>query len=81
VFVAEQRRLDVVHLDALALPDTLVRPLSRALSRLLGEVGPREPAAAVPAPVLVGQLGTHLRTDRPHSARRVDGGGPDSEVA
>lgn len=43
--------------------------------------GPRGPARATPAPVLVGQLGTHLRTDHPHSVRRVDGDGHDSEVA
>jgi len=80
VFLAEQRRLDAVHRDAVALPDALARPLSRAVARVLGAAGSREPAGARPQPIIVGQLGAHLDTDR---RRRTgpDSTGPDSEVA
>ncbi len=61
LFVAEQRRLDDAHRDALPLPRALVDPVARAVSVMLGRVGPRE--STEPAAITPGSLGSWRVSD------------------
>lgn len=52
-----RRNLDAVHHDVSVLPDSLVRPLGRAVMARLEELAPPAPPSAKPTPIEPGTLG------------------------